>query len=101
VTGIQGALSLGKGLRVLDPLLRVWRVLTSLYFALGLIGFLALAGLVITSYLPRRRLWVRITRRQTDIAAPAERSGGFKSDMRKLAERLGLEGEAARELEEG
>ncbi len=62
---------------------------------------LLLAGLLITFYLPRRRLWVRITRGRTDIAAPAERGGGFESDMRKLAERLDLEGKAAREREEG
>lgn len=61
---------------------------------------LLLVGLVITFYLPRRRLWLRITRARTDIAAPAERSGGFKSDMRKLAERLDPEGKAAREREE-
>jgi cytochrome c biogenesis protein ResB len=62
---------------------------------------LLLAGLIVTFYLPHRRLWLRITRGRTDVAAPAERSGGFKSDMRKLAERLGLEGKAAREREEG
>jgi len=61
---------------------------------------LLLVGLVITFYLPRRRLWLRITPGRTDIAAPAERSGGFKSDMRKLAERLDPEGKAAREREE-
>ena len=61
---------------------------------------LLLAGLAITFYLPRRRLWVRITSERTDVAAPAERSGGFESDMRKLAERLEMEGKAAREQEE-
>ena len=45
-------------------------------------------GLTITFYVPRRRLWVRLTDRGTQIASLAEKSGGFEKDMRILARRL-------------
>ncbi len=45
-------------------------------------------GLAITFYVPRRRLWVRLTEESTQIAALAEKSGGFEKDMRILAQRL-------------
>ncbi len=45
-------------------------------------------GLALTFYLPRRRLWIRLTDRGTHIAALAEKSGGFEKDMRALARRL-------------
>jgi cytochrome c biogenesis protein len=45
-------------------------------------------GLAITFYVPRRRLWVRLTDRGTQIASLAEKSGGFEKDMRILARRL-------------
>jgi hypothetical protein len=45
-------------------------------------------GLAITFYVPRRRLWIRLTRERTQVAALAEKSGGFEKDMRILATRL-------------
>ena len=47
-------------------------------------------GLAITFYVPRRRLWVRLTARGTQIASLAEKSGGFEKDMRILARRVGV-----------
>lgn len=49
-----------------------------------------LIGLALTFYLPRRRLWIRLTGDGTQIAALAEKSGGFEKDMRRLAQRLGV-----------
>jgi cytochrome c biogenesis protein ResB len=49
-----------------------------------------LIGLAITFYVPRRRLWLKITPGGTRIAALAEKSGGFETDMRTLATRLGV-----------
>jgi cytochrome c biogenesis protein len=49
-----------------------------------------LGGLAITFYLPRRRLWIRLTGGGTQIAALAEKSGGFERDMRALARRIGV-----------
>jgi cytochrome c biogenesis protein ResB len=49
-----------------------------------------LGGLAITFYLPRRRLWIRLTEGGTQIAALAEKSGGFERDMRALARRIGV-----------
>lgn len=48
-------------------------------------------GLGVTFYVPRRRLWMRLTSTGTQIAALAEKSGGFEKDMRTLARRLGVE----------
>lgn len=45
-------------------------------------------GLALTFYVPRRRLWVRLTSAGTQIASLAEKSGGFEKDMRTLARRL-------------
>ncbi len=47
-------------------------------------------GLALTFYVPRRRLWVRLTARGTQIASLAEKSGGFEKDMRILARRAGV-----------
>lgn len=47
-------------------------------------------GLALTFYVPRRRLWVRLTERGTQIASLAEKSGGFEKDMRIVARRLGV-----------
>lgn len=47
-------------------------------------------GLAITFYVPRRRLWIRLTRERTQVAALAEKSGGFEKDMRILATRLNV-----------
>jgi len=45
-------------------------------------------GLALTFYLPRRRLWIRLAGNRMQIAALAEKSGGFERDMRALARRL-------------
>jgi cytochrome c biogenesis protein len=47
-----------------------------------------LGGLAITFYVPRRRLWIRLTDAGTQLAALAEKSGGFEKDMRTLARRV-------------
>ncbi|MGB2695195.1 MAG: cytochrome c biogenesis protein ResB, partial [Dehalococcoidia bacterium] len=47
-----------------------------------------LAGLAITFYVPRMRLWLRIRGDETVIAAQAERNGGFRSETRQLARAL-------------
>ncbi len=47
-------------------------------------------GLAITFYVPRRRLWLRLTPSATQVASLAEKSGGFENDMRILAHRLGV-----------
>ncbi|MBI5283542.1 MAG: cytochrome c biogenesis protein ResB [Chloroflexi bacterium] len=49
-----------------------------------------LIGLGITFYVPRRRLWIKLTGSGTHVAALAEKSGGFEKDMRALARRLGV-----------
>jgi cytochrome c biogenesis protein len=47
-------------------------------------------GLAITFYVPRRRLWMKLTGERTQVAALAEKSGGFENDMRILARRTGV-----------
>ena len=47
-------------------------------------------GLAVTFYVPRRRLWLRLTPAATQVASLAEKSGGFENDMRILAHRLGV-----------
>lgn len=59
---------------------------TLIWVATGLL----LAGLLITFYVPRRRLWVRATAEEIRIASLAEKSGGFEEEMRRLARRLGV-----------
>ncbi len=49
-----------------------------------------LGGLAVTFYVPRRRLWMKLTRDGTHVASLAEKSGGFEKDMRILATRLGV-----------
>jgi cytochrome c biogenesis protein ResB len=51
---------------------------------------LLVGGLALTFYVPRRRLWLKLTATETRIAALAEKSGGFPGEMRKLAQRLGV-----------
>ena len=51
---------------------------------------LLVGGLALTFYVPRRRLWLKLTPNETRIAALAEKSGGFPGEMRKLAQRLGV-----------
>ena len=48
-------------------------------------------GLGLTFYVPRRRVWIRLTSTGSQVAALAEKSGGFEKDMRTLARRLGVE----------
>lgn len=55
-------------------------------------------GLAVTFYVPRRRLWLKLTGDATHIAALAEKSGGFEKDMRTLATRMDVP--VPRELEE-
>ena len=50
-----------------------------------------LTGLLVTFYVPRRRLWLKLTEERTQIAALAEKSGGFEKDMRILARRIGVD----------
>jgi cytochrome c biogenesis protein ResB len=52
---------------------------------------LLLAGLLVTFYVPRLRLWVRVRPDETALAAPAERAGVFQSEVTRLARELGLE----------
>lgn len=47
-------------------------------------------GLALTFYVPRRRLWIKLTANSTKIASLAEKSGGFEKDMRSLATRLAV-----------
>lgn len=49
-----------------------------------------LGGLAITFYVPRRRLWLKLTGNATQVAGLAEKSGGFERDMRILATRMGV-----------
>jgi cytochrome c biogenesis protein len=51
---------------------------------------LLVGGLAVTFYVPRRRLWLKLTRDETRVAALAEKSGGFEKEMRTLALRLGV-----------
>jgi cytochrome c biogenesis protein len=51
---------------------------------------LLVGGLALTFYVPRRRLWLKLTATETRIAALAEKSGGFPGEMRRLARRLGV-----------
>ena len=51
---------------------------------------LLLAGLLITFYVPRLRLWARVRPQETVIAGLAERSGAFQAEVRRLARELGV-----------
>ncbi|MEX0785212.1 MAG: cytochrome c biogenesis protein ResB [Dehalococcoidia bacterium] len=50
---------------------------------------LLLFGLVVTFYLPRLRLWGRVTRDETVIVGLAERRGVFQSETKHLLQELG------------
>jgi cytochrome c biogenesis protein ResB len=52
---------------------------------------LLLIGLVITFYLPRLRVWARVTSRETVIAGLAERSGPFRKETARIARKLGVQ----------
>ena len=51
---------------------------------------LLLVGLAMTFYLPRLRLWARVGRDETVVAALAEKSGSFRAEIRQLTTKLGL-----------
>jgi cytochrome c biogenesis protein len=50
---------------------------------------LLIAGLLVTFYVPRLRLWARVRGGETVIAAQAERRGVFRAEMKELERRLG------------
>jgi cytochrome c biogenesis protein len=50
---------------------------------------MALAGLAITFYVPRRRLWVKITPDRTQMAGIAERTTRFGRELRRFGAELG------------
>jgi cytochrome c biogenesis protein ResB len=51
-------------------------------------GFL-IAGLLVTFYVPRLRVWARVRGNEMMIAAQAERRGPFQSEMKRLQQELG------------
>jgi cytochrome c biogenesis protein ResB len=50
---------------------------------------LLLAGLLVSLYLPRLRLWVRVRGEETVVASLAERKGVFQSEAKHLLQALG------------
>jgi cytochrome c biogenesis protein ResB len=50
---------------------------------------LLLAGLLVTFYVPRLRLWARVRGDEAVIAAQAERSGVFRTEAKQLLRQLG------------
>lgn len=52
---------------------------------------LLLAGLLVTFYIPRLRLWARVGGNETVLASLAERSGVFRSEARRITRELDLE----------
>jgi len=59
---------------------------TFIWAAVGLL----LAGLGVTFYVPRLRLWARVRPHETVIVGLAEQSGRFRSEMKRLARELGV-----------
>lgn len=57
---------------------------------------LLMAGLILTFYLPRRRLWVKITAERTVLAGIAERTAHLGEELAALGEEMRKEGGAAR-----
>ena len=51
---------------------------------------LLIAGLLVTFYVPRLRLWARVRGDETVLAAQAERSGVFRAEAKQIARRLGV-----------
>ena len=51
---------------------------------------LLLVGLLMTFYVPRLRLWARVRSDETVVAGPAERSGAFQSEAKRLMRELGV-----------
>ena len=52
---------------------------------------LLLAGLLVTFYVPRLRLWARVRGNETVLASLAERSGVFQSEARRIKRELDVE----------
>jgi len=50
---------------------------------------MAMVGLAITFYVPRRRLWVKVTESRTYLAGVAERSTRFSRELRMMGAELG------------
>ncbi|GAB4330320.1 MAG: hypothetical protein Kow0010_15220 [Dehalococcoidia bacterium] len=50
---------------------------------------MALVGLAVTFYVPRRRLWAKVTPERTDIAGVAERTTRFGRELRRMGAELG------------
>ena len=51
---------------------------------------LLLAGLLVTFYVPRLRLWARVRDGEAVVAAQAQRSGVFRSEAKQLLRQLGV-----------
>jgi len=58
---------------------------TFIWLAVGL----AMLGLGVTFYVPRRRLWVRVTGDQTQLAGVAARTTRFGRELRRMGAELG------------
>ena len=50
---------------------------------------MAIIGLAITFYIPRRRVWVKVTGSRTYMAGIAERTSRFSRELRRLGAELG------------
>jgi cytochrome c biogenesis protein len=50
---------------------------------------LLLAGLLLTFYVPRLRLWARVRGKEMVVAAQADRRGAFQSEVKRLRAELG------------
>ena len=50
---------------------------------------MAMVGLAITFYVPRRRLWVKVTPERTYLAGIAERTSRYSRELRRLGAELG------------
>jgi hypothetical protein len=50
---------------------------------------MAIVGLGVTFYVPRRRLWVKVTEGRTYLAGIAERTTRFSRELRLMGAELG------------
>ena len=51
-----------------------------------------MVGLFVTFYVPRRRLWVKVTPEQTYLAGLAERTAHLGEELGKLGDEMQQEG---------
>lgn len=51
-----------------------------------------MVGLIVTLYVPRRRLWVKVTREQTYLAGLAERTAHLGEELGELGQEMQREG---------